>query len=277
MLPKIQRLWLLCLLLCSTGEVFASWFKTPPKECDKPTLELCDRPASPCENRQGPDGWSIDLGGQYTWMSFSTPPTYTGSTGGVVGKLTYQVPWAFFGQARTVYNLGPLSSSLNESGFHEWYMEFVGGYCFPVCRDLTFTPYAGLGFDYLSDDHSAYSTISAIKLRYRTYYAMAGFDTHYAWENWTAGLQFDCFPIFNQYLKVKSLPGAAWILSNRVGFDIRLPVAYKLPIPCRGVNDIWLELAPYYRWLPIGPSTILGLPSRNLDQWGVFLTFRFFL
>ena len=72
---------------------------------------------------ENPEGWSFDLGGTYTWMSFTTPPTYSGSTGGILGKVTYQQPWAFFGQARSFYNLGTLSSSLNSTNLYEWTME----------------------------------------------------------------------------------------------------------------------------------------------------------
>lgn len=66
-----------------------------------------------------PEGWSVDVGGSYTWMSLSTPPTYTGSTGGVLAKISYQVPDAFFGQARSFYNsclghpIGPLLQIAN--------------------------------------------------------------------------------------------------------------------------------------------------------------------
>ena len=216
---------------------------------------------------------SLDLGGQYTWMAFTTSPTYSGSTGGVIGKLTYELPWAFFGQARTVYNLGPLESSLNSTRFNEWYFELVGGYSFPIWKKWTFTPYVGVGFDFLNDNQSAYDSISAIQLRYQTYYALIGFDTHYTWKYWKLGTQFDCFPVFNQYLKVKTLSEAAWTLNNRVGFDARLPISWKIPVN----TEIWLELSPYYRWLPIGDSDVLGLPHRNMNQWGAFLTFRFFM
>jgi hypothetical protein len=205
-------------------------------------------------------------------MSFTTPPTYTGSTGGVLAKLTYQRADEFFGQARSFYNLGPLSSSLNTSAFSEWYSEFIGGYCFSsTCRNWLLTPYAGLGLDFLHDNHSAYASISAIELRYNIYYAVAGLDIRYSWKDWMFGVQGDCLPIFNQFLKVKTLPEAAWILKNRVGGAVRLPLAYRY------ARNFWVELTPYYRFLPIGASNTLGLPERNLSQWGAFLSFRFFL
>src|SRR5579862_7452394 len=101
---------LLSLFLLSASAVFANTYK-----CKE--IPQC--------NPYKPQGWSFDIGGDYTWMSFSTPPTYSGSTGGVLGKLTYEKPKAFFGQARTVYNLGRLSSSKNKASVHEWYSEFV--------------------------------------------------------------------------------------------------------------------------------------------------------
>ncbi|HUD02314.1 MAG TPA: hypothetical protein VMR37_08285 [Rhabdochlamydiaceae bacterium] len=222
-------------------------------------------------NIHKPQGWSFDIGGDYTWMSFSTPPTYSGSTGGVLGKITYEQPKAFFGQARSIYNLGPLSSSLNKTGFHEWYSEFVGGYCFSPTKNWMITPYAGLGLDFLSDHHRGYSFTPPIHLNYKIYYAVAGLKTHYTWRNWMLGLQVDCLPTFNQYIRIKGLPEAAWILKNRTGVAVQLPVAFRY------VMNFWLEFAPYYRFLPIGASDVLGLSHRNLNQWGAFVTFRFFL
>jgi len=222
-------------------------------------------------NPNQPQGWSLNVGGTYTWMSFSTPPTYSGSTGGVLGKISYQLPNAFFGQARSYYNLGPLSSSSNKTKFYEWYTEFVGGYCFSVLKNWTITPYAGIGFDFLTDHRSRSSSTPPIKLKYAIYYALAGLETHYAWQDWMLGLQVDCLPTFNQYLRVKSLHRGAWVLKNRTGVEVQLPVAYRY------IKNFWLELAPYYRFLPIGSSHFLELDQRNLSQWGAFLTFRFFL
>jgi hypothetical protein len=224
-----------------------------------------------CEDAEKPEGWSLDIGGAYTWMAFSTPPTYSGSTGGVVGKLSYQQPDAFFGQARSIYNIGRLSSSSNKTNLHEWYSEFVGGYCFSAFENWTVTPYAGLGLDFLSDHHKGHSFISPIGLNYTIYYAIAGVETHYTWQDWMLGLQVDCLPTFNQYLKIKSLSGAAWVLKNRTGVAVHLPIAYRY------ARNFWVELAPYYRFLPIGASHVLDLPKRNLNQWGASLSFRFFL
>src|SRR5271154_4279474 len=109
---------------------------------------------TPCSPR--PQGWSFDIGGTYTWMSFTTPPTFSGSTGGVLGKVTYQVPDSFFGQARSYYNIGPLSSSVNKTSFQESYSEFVAGYCVTALKNWTITPYVGLGFDFLFDDRTGY-------------------------------------------------------------------------------------------------------------------------
>ena len=243
--------------------------------CNKQENNKQEKKSNPSQmasaERKDPQGWSLDVGGQYTWMSFSTPPTFSGSTGGVEGKLTYQEPKAFFGQVRSTYNLGSLSSSVNSSHDYEWYSEVVGGYCFSIMPHWTISPYAGIGFDFLKDQKTAYSTISAITLHYRTYYALAGIESHYAWQNWLLGAEVDCFPVFDQFLEIGGLSGAAWKMDNRVGFEVRVPAAYKL------LNGIWLELAPYYRLLSIGSSSVLSLPHRNLDQWGAFLALRFFL
>jgi hypothetical protein len=248
--------WFLSVLLLPASALFADaseYQKTPQHHTEKP------------------QGWSLDIGGTYTWMSFSTPPTYSGSTGGFLGKLSYQSPNAIFGQARSYYNLGPLSSSLNKTRVHESYTEFVGGYCFSALKNWTITPYAGVGFDFLSDHHKGYSTIPPIKLKYTIYYALAGLETHYTWQNWMLGLQVDCLPTFDQYLRIKSLSEAAWVLKNRTGVEVQLPIAYRY------VRNYWLEFIPYYRYLPIGASDILGLSKRNLNQWGAFVTFRFYL
>lgn len=190
-----------------------------------------------------PEGWSIDVGGAYTWMSLSTPPSYSGSTGGILGKVTYQQSNFFFGQARTVYNLGPLSSSTNDANFYEWYMEFVCGYCACAISNWTITPYVGVGFDFLSSHQTAYDGYSAIQLNYALDYAIIGLETHYSWQDWMLGLQIDCLPTFKQYLEIKNLPESAWTLKNRVGADVRLPISYRY------VKNFWIEFSPYYRFL----------------------------
>lgn len=255
--------WLLGALLFSVATVYPLKRKEPPLCKVQKENSECPLPK--------PEGWSLDIGGAYTWMSFLTPPTYSGSTGGLLGKVSYQLPKAFFGQVRSYYNLGPLSSSVNRARFHESYTEWVGGYCFSALKNWTITPYAGVGFDFLSVHQTGYSTIAPIGLKYSIYYALAGLETHYTWQKWMLGLQVDCFPTFNQNLKVEDLSEDDWILKNRVGVEVQLPVAYRY------VRNYWLELAPYYRFLPIGASDILDLPQRNLNQWGAFLTFRFYL
>jgi hypothetical protein len=204
-------------------------------------------------------------------MSFSSSPNFSGSTGGLLGKVTYQTPNSFFGQARSYYNIGPLSSSVNKTSFQESYSEFVGGYCAALGGNWTMTPYAGLGFDFLFDDRTGYGSILPIDLKYTLYYTVIGLETHYSRPDWTLGLQLDLLPTFNQYLKVGGLSGAAWTLKNRVGAEVQIPFAYRY------FANYWLEISPYYRFFPLGSSSALGLPERNLDQWGAFVTFRFFL
>ena len=133
------------------------------------------------------------------------------------------------------------------------------------------TPYAGIGLDFLDDHRRAYSFFSSIDLHYRTYYALFGFDMHYSWTNCYLGLQADCLPVFDQYLKIGGLNGTAYKMNERVG------VAVRLPIGCKLSKYVWLELEPYYRLLPIGSSHALEAPKRTLNQWGGFLTFRFFV
>ncbi len=136
---------LLSVALCSASVVFAGTFRSQeiPK-CDSSSPQK--KPQASCLK---PQGWSFDIGGNYTWMSFSTPPTFSGSTGGVLGKITYQIPDSYFGQARSYYNIGPLSSAANDTSFQESYSEFVGGYCITAIQNWTITPYAGIGFDFL--------------------------------------------------------------------------------------------------------------------------------
>ena len=238
-------------------------------------VDCCEAPKkvepAQCKPQYKPEGWSFDLGGAYTWISLSTPPTYTGSTGEILGKLTYQKPNEFFGQARTFYNIGPLSSESDDATFSEWYSEFVGGYCFSALKNWTITLYAGLGLDFLHCNKLGTASLLPINLRYHLYYAVAGFETHYVWNDWMFGLQADCLPTFDQFLRVVALSQADWCLDNRVGADVRLPIAYRY------ARNFWLELAPYYRFMPIGAASAILLPERNMNQWGAALTFRFFL
>ncbi len=260
----IMQNWklLIPVLVCVSGNIFAYGNRKSPFAVEHP-------PSPPPVNCIAPHGWSFDIGGQYTWMALTTPPTFQGSTGGATGKITYQLPQQFFGQLRSIYNVGSLSSSSTDSSDNEWYSEFVAGYCFKGSVNWTMTPYLGIGLDFLNAHQKAYSTVSAIHLHYRTYYALFGLDFRYAWTAWYVGLQVEALPVFHQYLSIGGLSGAAWKMTSRVGVDVQMPIGFKLS------KKIFLELAPYYRFLPIGASNVLGLPHRNLNQWGAFLTFRF--
>lgn len=216
-------------------------------------------------------GLSFDLGVQYTWMSFTTPPTFTGSTGGAHARVTYEQPESFYGQVRSVYNVGELSSNARGTNFWETYTEFVGGYSFCVAPCWTLTPNAGIGFDFMTDSQKPFDGFPGIQLNYHVHYAIVGLQTRYTYHKWAVGLQLDCLPTFDQFLNIGDLTSSSWRLRNRVGWDVRLPVGYRLS------QHIWLEVAPYYRYLPIGQINLLSLPARNLNQWGAFVTFRYVL
>jgi hypothetical protein len=199
------------------------------------------------------------------------PLTFKGSVPGFFSKVSYEIPNQFFGEARTYYNLGALKSPYNKSNFYDWYTEFVGGYTFSPIKNWRVTPYIGMGIDYISDAQSPYSIYTDIKLGYSIYYSIIGLKTQYTWKNWMAGLQVDCLPTFNQYVEIQGLDGQAWILANKIGVEAQLPLAYRY------IKNCWIELAPYYRFMPIGESKVLALSNRNFNEWGAFLTFRFFL
>ena len=237
-------------VLCFAGDAFAV------------TNKLIEKPK--------PIGWSLDLGGQYTWMSFTTPPTYSGDTGGVFGKITYQKPKSFYGQLRSVYNIGTLNQVAASSRDSEWYSEFVGGYCFSIASNWLFTPYIGVGCDFLKDSKAAYSSYSPIDLKYQTNYGIFGIETHYAWSRFSLGVQAEALTVFNQYLSITGLTGSSWKMTRRAGFDVHLPIGYRV------VKNIWFEVSPYYRFLPIGSSSVLALSDRDLTQAGITIAFRFF-
>jgi hypothetical protein len=222
-------------------------------------------------------GWSLDLGGQYTWMSLTTPPTFDGNTGGAHVRLTYQNENSIFGQIRSFYNIGSFQSGAFSSKETESYTELLGGYCFRLSSAgrpylWSVTPYGGVGLDFLNDHKLASGSFTTIKLKYQIYYALGGLDIHYIAKNWSLGAQVDCFTSFAQYLAIKGLAGTSYRMSQRLGYTVRIPIAYRL------MRNIWLEATPYYRLLPIGSSRVLyNAVSRDLEQWGVFATLRFFL
>jgi hypothetical protein len=214
--------------------------------------------------------WSVDLGVQYNWMSLTTPPTCSGSVFGAQVKVTHQAPNATFAQLRLNYNEGSLHSSLTSAKDFEWSAEAVGGHSFSVCPEWTLTPYVGLGFDSLADKRKAYGSVSSIYLSYGTYYALVGLDARYQFEKeWSVGAQVDVAPILKQDLSIHGLAGTSWKMKKKVGFAARIPLRYELS------EAVSLELAPYYRLLPIGASDQLGLPSRDASQYGATFAVSF--
>lgn len=219
-------------------------------------------------------GWSFDVGGQYTWMLFTSPglPNFSGHTGGAHGSITYQKRDNVFAKVRTFWNRGHLEATGRTSDENEIYVDLLAGYTFSsFCDRWLITPYLGMGVDLLDDDKSATSLVTSLDLRYRIHYAIAGLDLRYLSRNWVFGVVCDCFPTFDQYLKIVGLAGAAWTLGKRIGVNAHLPIDYRFS------DWLWLEVAPYYRYLPIGKSSVLGLPKRDLHEVGAFVSFRFFV
>lgn len=223
------------------------------------------------ENKEYPRGWSIDVGANYTWSSFTTPPTYTGNTGGIQAKATYEEPSHIFSQFRALYNLGHLGSQQNSCKEYQWRGEVVGGYCFSIASDWTVTPYGGIGVDLLTDDHSAYASVSSIQLSYETFYGIIGLNSRYTQNRWSFATQIECLPVLRQALSIKDVAGASWGLKRRVGLSVELPIGYNAK------EDIWIEVSPFYRWMPVGVSDTLALPQRDLRQAGAVISVRFFL
>jgi hypothetical protein len=280
----MKNKWIFCLglsLLFASSGYAITRPEYPKSALANGAAPAKEEPAKKPSEAPKPEGWSFDIGGQYTWMSFTSPPTFTGSTGGAHARITYQRPNMYFGQVRTIYNNGNLTSSTNSASESESYTEAVAGYCFRLskmtsCYLWTLTPYAGLGLEFLTEHRTSYTTdeglfVPSIKLRYQLYYAVGGLDVHCSVKRWSFGVQGDIIPSFQEYLTVGGLSEAAWKLKHRVGFDVRTPVAFRM------VKNIWIEGTPYYRLLPIGNSSVLSLPARNLHQWGAFITFRFFI
>ncbi len=228
-----------------------------------PSLLLCEN-----TSKNLPDGFSIGIGGDYTWMSLSTPPTYSGSTGGVVGDFSYQSPDTIFGKFKSVFNTGSLKDSGAKSSDAELYFEGAIGYTLSAYANFHFIPFLGLGGEYLWDDKKNHDNFTSIDLKYRMLYILTGFKFAYLQNCWSIGLEAQCLPIFNQTLHIGGLTGARWELTNRVGAAVFFPLGVKL------MNMLWMEFSPYYRFLPIGSSSVLELPSRNLNQWGLIVQFR---
>jgi len=244
--------------------------------------ELCKaqtaQPISESECCNNPclfQGWSIDVGGQYTWMLFTSPclPNFSGNTGGAHGSITYQKRDSVFAQVRSFWNRGHLQATGRSSNENEIYIDLLAGYCFSSgCERWMITPYLGIGVDFLNDHKSSTPEVTDIKLKYRLNYGVAGLDVRYMFErDWVFGAQVECFPTFEQHLSITGLPGAAWTLKERIGWNARLPIDYRL------TDGIWLEIAPYYRYLAIGKSGVLSLPKRDLHEVGGLVTFRFFI
>ena len=230
-----------------------------------------------------PEGWSFDVGGQFTWMelppfNFLGNSAYSGNEigwgGGFTGKITYQQPQEVFAQLRATYN--SMDTNINNK-IDEAYAELVAGYCFSMAPCLSLTPYMGVGCDNLQDSNTAYFTedpvyivLSDQKPSYQTYYGVIGFDTHYAWEKCKLGAQFDFYFPFQQQLDLVRYNCS---LDKNVGFATRLPIARRL------TQHIWLELTPYYRFFVLGSGLkgTYALDRRNMNQAGAFLTLKVFL
>lgn len=224
----------------------------------------------------GPQGWIFDLGGQYTWVDIVAADDFDnqGSTGGITAKITYQRPKSFYGQLRSILNMGQTDGGLvgffsnDEQTYTEWYAEYVSGYCFGIKQHWMITPYGGIGVDALNQRLRSDSALG-MNLYYQTYYLLFGCEFRYAMEKWYFSLQADGLPIAEQYLTLGDSNSTTYKLKQSIGTSVRLSAARQLG------KHFWLELTPYYRYFPIGKNDSQSMDKQNLNQVGFFLTLRY--
>lgn len=198
----------------------------------------------------GPEYGYVNLHNKSTAVAPATK--FKGSCWG--GTAVYEYKDGIYVNLNGYYIEGPFRGSGQHRRFSDQRVEFRLGHVFVLdCKaKWKLTPYAGFGFGRIVQRHINPPVRGRPYITTRTpaYYVPVGIILSYAInENFIITTNVKWTPQVDSTFKTSSIPHGKWILHNRDGWVVELPLTYHKK--CCGV-DYSLTLAPYWRLLNKG-------------------------
>lgn len=207
---------------------------------------------------------SFTLGPEYAYVNLHNKATsvapgtkFKGPCWGGTGAYEYKQANGIYVNVNGYFIGGPFRGNHEHRYLTDMRFEFRLGHVFVLdCEQKwKLTPYAGFGWGKIRQSHGNPSTPGGkhVTTRTPTYYIPIGFNLSYSFcENFIVGTNVKYTPQVDATFKTSTIPHGKWILHNRDGWVIELPVTYHQ----KWCNvDYSISLAPYWRLLNKGTGT----------------------
>lgn len=236
-------------------------------------------PAKPAKKKRPYKPFKIDVAPQYSYVIVRSHDLrkIKGNLWGISAEMEYKKSNHVYGAASFLWNQGELKPPHgHEHDWKEGVGQFVLGFTTPIFHQTLMTLYAGLGFRRVLD-HKGYAGFHPrVALNYSQYFIPVGllFDGNY-WDHFSVSLDLQAMPTVDSRVQVSNHPGIFWELSDKMNYEVDLPITWKA---VRGIRaDFDIALVPFFKYWTLGGSSRLGLHCRTQTYWGaeILLTFAF--
>lgn len=198
--------------------------------------------------------FKIDVGAPYSYVIVRSPGMRKnkGDLWGVSGEMEYKKSNHIYGEASFLWNEGELKPPHGHK--HSWkesVSQVVIGYTTPIFYRTLMTLFAGFGYRRVLD-HKGYAGLHPrAALNYYQYFVPVGllFDFNY-WDHFNFSLNLKAMPAVDSRVQVSNHPGIFWELSDRMNYEVDLPITWKA---VRGiVADFDVALVPFFKYWQLG-------------------------
>lgn len=230
-------------------------------------------PQKPAKKKKPYKPFKIDVAPQYSYMIVRSPGMRKnkGNLWGISGEMEYKKNDHIYGEASFLWYEGDLKPP--HSHKHNWkegIAQAMIGYTTPIFYRTMMTFCAGFGYRRVLD-HKGYAGFHPrAALNYYQYFIPVGllFDFNYL-NHFSFSLNLKAMPSVDSRVQVSNHPGIFWELSDKMSYEVDLPITWKA---VRGiVADFDIALVPFFKYWQLGGSSRLGLHCRAQTYWGAEL------
>lgn len=188
-----------------------------------------------------------------------------GTLWGFYGGIEYDDCSGLWATFDALWSTGRITGRGSRRVIHEQeFEEKLGWNFFTECgffAGLEITPFAGLGYRNVVQNHSEKS--SSLKLRYRIFYIPIGFLLNWNYnECLSLGFTFKYTPQVDSTIQISKNRGSRIRLKTKQGFNVELPMTYHF-------DDCFsLSVIPFWKYVKDGSSNHLIIPAQIYNYWG---------
>ncbi len=242
----------------------------PPHQSPAQNQEENKAPPKPVKKKRPYKPFKIDVAPQYSYVIVRSHGMRKnkGNLWGISGEMEYKKSDHIYGEASFLWNEGELKPPHGHK--HNWkeaVAQAVIGYTTPIFYRTMMTLCAGFGYRRVLD-HKGYAGFHPrVALNYYQYFVPIGLLVDFnGWDHFSFSLDLKAMPTVDSRVQVSNHPGIFWKLSDKMSYEVDLPITWKA---VRGkVADFDVALVPFFKYWQLGGSSRLGLHCRTQTYWG---------